>query len=134
MLSRSVLVLCAFTASFLAPGSAIASERTLVCKYEKHPAVFLGESIMRPRGKHTYVIGKNGTAKHKNRVMNGRISETRIDLFDTYEQKSKEGVPLTYKHTVMIDLSSGQYSRFSQIIKRKKIIYNEIVDGQCFSA
>ena len=134
MLVRVVVICCTWIVLLQFPGSAYAIERTLVCQYEKHPALFLGESIMRPRGKHTYVIGKNGTAKHKNRVMNGRISDTRIDLFDTYEQQSKEGVPLIYKHTVMIDLSSGQYSRFSQIIKREKIIYNEILDGECFSA
>jgi hypothetical protein len=110
---------------------AFAQEIVYVCRYDTHPVVFFGKTIMKPRGADTYKLLDDGVVQFGRHEMTGTIGEERIHLFGAFDQPNKKGLLLKLKHTVFIDRYSGRYNRFSQITNVDRVIFNEIVEGEC---
>lgn len=111
-----------------------AQEITYVCRFDKHPVLFFGESIVRPGGSDTFTLMEDGLVQFGRHVMSGDVDEDGIRMFGAFDQPNKRGLLLKLKHTIFIDTVSGRYNRFSQITKQGKVIFNEIVEGTCKEA
>ena len=114
--------------------ASIADDGCYVCRFDKHPVVFMGQSILRPGGSDTLKLMEDGLVQFGRHIMSGDVDEDSIRLFGAFDQPNKRGLLLKLKHTIFIDKTSGRYNRFSQITNEGRVIFNQIVEGKCQQA